>query len=187
MTGQTFQLQPFPHHQQIPTITITGEISRSPDNQLNVIYHLQGAIDDIDLPASSPAPTRRWQLWESTCCELFIAQSNFQQSNFQQSNYWEVNLSPNHNWNVFALTDYRQGIQEASQIGNLRIITQRYNDRFTLETSLPLSDIVAPTAALDISATAVIQTQAGDITYWAIQHCGSEPDFHQRDSFALRL
>lgn len=183
MTAQTFQLQPFPGFQPIPAITITGAVSRSPDNQINVIYHLQGAIDAIALPRLNSAAMRQWQLWESTCFELFIGLGG----GLQQSHYWEINLSPNGNWNAFALTGYRQGIQEASQIDQLKIITQQQHDRFTLEASFPLTDIIDPTATLAISATAVIQTQADDISYWAICHCGSEPDFHQRDSFTLQL
>jgi hypothetical protein len=185
MTTQKFELQPFPGQGPIPDIQIIGEVRRSsrhqpPQDQLTVTYHLQGTIADIYLPPPIPAPVRQSELWESTCLELFIGLT-------AQSRYWEVNLAPNGNWNVFALSDYRQGMCEARQIDQLKIITQQNHDRFTLETSMPLTGIAVSDTAIVIAVTAVIQTKAGDISFWAIHHCSNEPDFHRRDSFTLSL
>ena len=35
----------------------------------------------------------------------------------------------------------------------------------------------------DVSITAVIKQKDGNISYWAVKHCGEEADFHLRDSF----
>jgi hypothetical protein len=52
---------------------------------------------------------------------------------------------------------------------------------------LNLSTLVPTEAALELSLTAVLEQRHGDCSYWALQHTGSEPDFHRRDSFIAAL
>jgi hypothetical protein len=178
MTTHSFQLQPFPGS-IAPDISITGVVTRD-RQQLNIVYMVSGAIDTIQLLSLNPLPTRQWELWETTCLECFIGLPEAQ-------NYWEFNLAPNGNWNAFALTGYREGIAEAAEIASIVIATDRTADRFTLSTTIPLSAIIPTRKPLEISITAVIQTQDQAISYWAIAHCGDAADFHRRDSFMLTL
>jgi hypothetical protein len=178
MSTHSFQLQPFPGS-IAPDISITGVITRD-RQQLNIVYIVSGSIDAIPLPSLNPLPTRQWELWETTCLECFIGLPEAQ-------NYWEFNLAPNGNWNAFALTDYREGIAEAAEITSIVITTDRTVDRFTLSTTIPLSAIVPKGKPLEMSVTAVIQTQEQAVSYWAIAHCGNAADFHRRDSFQLAI
>ncbi len=186
MTTHSFQLQPFPGS-VVPDISITGVVTRD-RQQLNIVYLVSGAIDSIQLPAPDPNPTRQWQLWETTCFECFFGVPD-------ALNYWEINLAPNGNWNAFALTNYREGIVNEAGIESIVITTDRTPDglrppdaqRFTLSTTIPLKPIIATRKTLEMSVTAVIQTQDNATSYWAIAHCGSTADFHRRDSFVIIL
>jgi hypothetical protein len=178
MNTHSFQLQPFPGS-VAPDIEITGVVTRD-RQQLNLVYMVSGAIDRIQLPALNPHPNRQWELWETTCFECFFGVPD-------ELNYWELNLAPNGNWNAFGLLNYRAGIAEAAAIASVVITTDRTDDRFTLSATIPLGAIVPARKTLEMSVTAVIQTQDQAISYWAIAHCGSEADFHRRDSFVLTL
>jgi hypothetical protein len=178
MSTHSFQLQPFPGS-GAPDISITGVVTRD-RQQLNIVYLVSGAIDCIQLPTLNLNPTRQWELWETTCFEGFFGVPN-------QLNYWELNLAPNGNWNAFGLTNYRKGIAEAMGIASIVITTDRTDDRFTLSATIPLGPIVPARKPLEMSVTAVIQTQDNAISYWAIAHCGDVADFHRRDSFVLTL
>ncbi len=183
MSTHSFQLQPFPRS-AAPDISITGVVTRD-RQQLNIVYMLSGAIDSIQLPPPNPNPSREWALWETTCFECFFGVPN-------ALNYWELNFAPNGNWNAFALTNYREGIANEPGIESITITTDRTPDRFTLSATMPLSAIVPARKPLEMSVTTVIQTQdqatrSATTSDWAIAHCGSEADFHRRDSFVLTL
>jgi hypothetical protein len=164
MTTHSFQLQPFPGS-IAPDISITGVVTRD-RQQLKVVYIVSGDLF--------------YKLWETTCLECFIGLPEAQ-------NYWEFNFAPNGNWNAFALIDYRKGIIEESEITSISIETSRTLSQFALSATIPLGAIVPAHATLEISITAVIQTQDQGVSYWAIAHCGDAADFHRRDSFILTL
>jgi hypothetical protein len=174
MAQTNFVLQPF-DLSTAPNITIAGTIQRQ-NNQLQIQYRIQGDTSAILWPQVTNSPSRRFALWEQTCLELFIAQPDTKP-------YWEVNLSPSGDWNIYHLMDYRQNLTEESAYERLKIAT----DDWSLSVSLDLNAIVAPTAPIQLSITAVIQTQNTDYSYWAIAHTGQEPDFHRRESFVLQL
>jgi hypothetical protein len=178
MSTHSFQLQPFPGS-TAPDISITGVVTRD-RQRLNIVYIVSGTLDTIQLPAPNPNPLRQWELWETTCFECFFGVPD-------ELNYWELNLAPNGNWNAFALTNYREGIAEASAIESIVITTDRTDDRFTLSATIPLGAIVPARKPLELSVTTVIQTQDQATSYWAIAHCGDEADFHRRDSFVITL
>jgi hypothetical protein len=181
--SQTLTLSPFCTDPASPNITLTGIVKRSPDNQLTLIYDVRGDIAALHLPSSELPPQRQDNLWETTCFECFIGQP-------QKSHYWEINLSPNRNWNVFTLSDYRKDIQETSQIGQVNVITNETDhreERFTLVAQLSLDPFVPIDCEIELSLTAVIQDKQNNCTYWAVSHRATEPDFHQRSSFIIQL
>jgi hypothetical protein len=91
------------------------------------------------------------------------------------------------NWQVFHLDDYRQGLRDEAAINYLPFTVQQTSDSLQLELSIDLTALVEPNTALQMGITAVIQTKDADYSYWAIQHSGTEADFHLRDSFKIRL
>jgi hypothetical protein len=179
MTGQAYSLLPFPGP-NIPAISLTG--SASVENQrLALCYRLAGNVEDILLPSPSHLPRRRDELWKATCFELFVAGKG-------APPYWEFNLSPSGDWNVYRMEAYRRiGFREEAAIESLPFVFQREADGFSLQASVDLRPILSPGQDLEIGLTAVIQTNDGNETYWALAHPGLEADFHLRDGFILTL
>ena len=157
------------------------------DGTLTLQYSLEGPLEPIQLPeaeASRP-PQRSDGLWETTCFEAFLGLPG-------QRNYWEFNLAANGDWNVYALNDYRSGLQPELALRQLPFTVARQRsgantpatqERFDLQLKVDLRALISPEAALELSAAAVLEHRQLGCSYWAWRHCGPEPDFHRRDSF----
>jgi hypothetical protein len=173
--SQSFTLQPF-----APVDcnwAITGSLAYQ-GAQLSLNYCVTGDLDQLLIPAPSQIPTRQFALWEATCLEFFLAPVG-------HSDYWEFNMSPSGNWQVFKLDSYRQGLRDEIAFTALPFVVQVKNSVMMLDVSIDLSQILPPHTAWEISVTAVLQDIDGDFSYWAIDHSGSEADFHLRESFRL--
>jgi hypothetical protein len=179
MTGQSFSLIPFPDT-DLPDIAITGTILRQ-HNLFNIHYALTGEIKDIFLPSLSVHPTRRDDLWKTTCFEFFLAIKDLPQ-------YWECNISPSGDWNVYQMDAYRRiGFREETAIQRLQFRTRRTKSGLMLDAAIDLNPIIRVGQILEVAVTAVIQTREGHETYWALAHHAPEPDFHLRESFILQM
>ncbi len=182
MNGRSFSLQPFPLTRPLPSLEITGNISRCV-NQLAVRYALRGRLAELALPAPGAPPTRRNGLWQATCFEFFLGVKN-------SPRYWEFNLSPAGPWNVYRFAAYRQGRQEEAAFASLPGRVRRRPDLWELALELDLAflfSIVRPDQALEVGISAVIQLRDGELTYWALTHRGPQADFHRRDGFIIQL
>jgi hypothetical protein len=171
-----FTLLPF-DRSHLPPIEINGAIEWR-DRVLEIEYVISGDLTSIAIPAPKVVPERKFDLWEATCCELFVAIPD-------RLDYWEVNLSPSGDWNVFHLDDYRQGLVEEVKIVNLPIAISHQPDRFSLKTQIDLPLPIGDNRAIEVGITTVIATPTKEISYWALTHSGQEADFHLRASFSL--
>jgi len=179
MTELPFLLVPF-LHANVPDITIKGKILRQ-NNLLTIHYALTGKIEDIFLPSPSANPTRKDDLWKTTCLEFFVAIEEL-------PHYWEFNLSPSGDWNVYYMDAYRRiGFREEMSIQRLQMETQKATNGFLLTADVDLNPIIRIEQMLEVGVTAVIQTKGGSETYWALTHPAPEADFHLRESFVLAL
>jgi hypothetical protein len=177
MNHHVFALQPFAIAQ--PELEIIGTLSRhSP--LLNLSYTLLGAVDAVDIPAPAHLPTRHHELWQSTCFEFFLGLQGSPQ-------YWEFNLSPAGHWNVYRFEDYRQGMIEEPTVTTLPITLRIEPDAVSLSLTFDLDNLIPFRQTLDVAISAVLQTKAGKLSYWALTHPGPKADFHRRDSFTLCL
>jgi hypothetical protein len=179
---QSFTLIPF-RANDLPQIQIRGEIERI-RNRLSIHYSVTGKLGSILLPSIAHLPFRKHDLWKATCFEFFIA---FQ----DQPRYWEFNLSPSSDWNVYAMDAYRQvNMREETRFPQLPFEFVNTDGELSLDVSVDLSPILARDSILQIGITAIIQTQNGNETYWALSHPGAptaQADFHLRESFAIEL
>jgi hypothetical protein len=129
-------------------------------------------------------PQRRDGLWQHTCFEAFIAAAG-------SSAYWEFNLSPAGDWNVYRFDDYRAGqrIETAYQQVSLDLSCTQALLVLNLHCPLPpaLLQPLQSGAALELGLTAVLEQPGGELSYWALNHPGPEPDFHDRRGWSLRL
>jgi hypothetical protein len=179
-----FKLQPFPTDVSLPTIEISGQIDRQ-DNRFSLKYYLSGDLDAIDIATPVAIPTRKDRLWEATCFEFFLGIPG-------ERNYWEFNLCPSGDWNIFRLDDYRQGLQEELTYPILPVEIDRQSNLLSLGLEIDLSKIIdfsllKAASGIAVSVTTVIKPCQGEVSYWAISHCGEEADFHLRESFAIEI
>ena len=196
-TSNEFKLLPFVDNLQVldrdlAGISISGSVAVlrgknsefPPSAQLQLNYKLAWPADDsaaaVLLPDSKAAPQRRDQLWAHTCLELFIAIPG-------EKRYWEVNMAPNGDWAVYRLDDYRQGLRPEPQLAALPFQVHRQLGLLELRLDWHLPAELAAAAELELGASAVIEHLDGEISYWALNHPAPQADFHNRQSFALRV
>ena len=179
MMERAFDLVPFPAP-VLPAIRITGSVARQ-DQVLDLKYFVEGAVEEVLLPGISVNPSRRDELWKATCFEFFLATQ-------ARPEYWEFNMSPSGDWNVYRMDAYRRvGFREESAIQKLPFDVQNQPGLLQLHVAVDLSPIVQPLEYLDIGVAAVVQSNDGDTTYWALVHPEPQADFHLRESFILGL
>lgn len=179
MNDQSFSLQSFSSASPLPNLKIAGNIARC-SNTLAIRYELLGHLAELVIPAQADVLARKNELWEETCLEFFLGIKNSPQ-------YWEFNLSPAGHWNVYRFEDYRQGMQGEVAFTALPFSVQNQSDCLSLALKLDLDKIVQADQALEVAISAVIKLKDGELTYWALTHCGPQADFHRRDSFIIEF
>ena len=132
-------------------------------------------------PSDKPArPIRKDELWKTTCFEAFFAEA-------VHPWYWEANLSPSLDWQLYHFRTYREGGKPESRIQAVRGERLPENSAgFGFLMTLDSSGLFSSKASIDVGITAVIETQDGKQSFWALAHAGSKPDFHLRKSFVLQ-
>jgi hypothetical protein len=174
-----FTLHPFQEEDFTTRCQISGTLARSTTG-LRISYELTGSPDDVVLPSPVASPSRRDGLWQTTCFEFFIAVSGSPQ-------YREVNLSPSGDWNVYVFTDYRHEMREETSVTVLPFTVRRQAEQYRLELDFPLAKLIAPEQSVDIAVSAVLSGRNNQQGFYALTHCGPRPDFHQRNSFLIRI
>lgn len=176
-----FSLQHFSDATNIlPPMSISGQAARDA-NLLAIDFFLTGDLAQLVIAPPAAEPSRRDNLWQTTCFECFFAPP-------ESLAYWECNLSPAGHWNIYRFTDYRQGKQPEATITNPPLTVSR-NGKQSLHLSLRLAlgKIVLPALPISLGISAVVESCAGTLSYWALRHSGVKPDFHRREDFLLIL
>jgi hypothetical protein len=173
----SFSLIPFTRD-TAPAVQITGNIERR-HNLLNIEYTLAGQTS-IVIPETSNTPTRQVDLWEHTCCEFFLGLQDSTQ-------YWEFNLSPAGHWNIYRFLHYRQNLVEETAFDSLPFQVLPGNDNLQLNLQIDLTQIITPEQSLEVGIATVIEDRESQLSYWALTHPAKEADFHQRNSYLLKL
>ncbi|MGB3223487.1 MAG: DOMON-like domain-containing protein [Desulforhopalus sp.] len=173
--GLHFHLRPFTTGPLVERLSLSGFIVQSADSLL-IEYKLQGPLKCIKWPSILPADKRCHDLWRHTCFELFFGIQG-------DASYWEMNLSPSGCWNIYSFDNYRDGMREDRTIGSpvCRIISD--TDSLSLSCSLGYNSIINNDSPIEIGLCSVVEGMDGSTSYWAIEHHGAEPDFHDRRSF----
>ena len=184
MSCTGFRLQPFagePFGDDRPpfALEITGKIARR-DKRLSLDFLVAGAMTEIDIPAQAGLPLRKDSLWEQTCFEMFVCPKG-------SSRYWEFNLSPSGHWNVYRFSVYREGMCEEPAFESLPFSTSRRDSSFSLSLEIEPARFIEADRQILVGISAVIRAKDGGTSFWALTHCGSKPDFHNRESFIVEL
>ena len=150
------------------------------NGDLTLRYELQGDIDNILIPELQP-PGEADELWRHTCFEAFIAV-------VEETPYHEFNFSPSGQWAAYAFDDYR--VRKVWQTNHAPTIHFARSDH-QLVLSAVISEADLPDNPLNqpyrLGLTAVLETKAGEHSYWALFHPSGKPDFHHRNGFTLSL
>jgi len=156
-------------------------VRRTAGTELEIAYSLDGDIPRIRIP--SPA-TRRVAipLWQHTCFEAFVAVEGL-------APYHEFNFAPSGEWEVRAFRGYRDAVPLASEIDPIQIAVRVSDQRLELDTCVRLESLSASHrySVLRLGLSAVVEADDGTLSYWALQHRAARPDFHDTNTFTLRL
>lgn len=157
---------------------------------LRLAYRLVGDLQRIRIPPASGGG-RADGLWKHTCFEAFVRVGDGPQ-------YFELNFSPSGQWAAYLFDSYREGMRPLELGDPPGIIVSREStsahagaDRPSLLeldvlVNLPtLSEARGRTLRLGLSA--VVEDDAGGLSYWARRHAGDLPDFHDSAAWALEL
>ena len=164
--------------QACPAVATLQADGRLEDGRLRLDYRLRADLSALRL--AQPGRSRPGKaLWRHTCFEAFVAGAG-------AADYHEFNFSPSGEWAGYVFTDYRQAALPAPRLPAPRLCWSRHDRELSL--SVWVDPAALPAAArLQIGLSAVIETARGEISYWALCHCGERADFHQRGSFLLEL
>lgn len=137
-------------------------------------FDLQAQTSQLSIP--SPAPARRREgLWEHLCGELFVAGDG--------NRYGEFNFAPSGEWAAYVFDGLRLHHADAELATDPQVRTvRRATDSLQWCAEFVLPAIVAPMPAR-VAPCAVIETAAGERSYWALAHGAVQPDFHREESF----
>jgi hypothetical protein len=165
--------------QGVRRIEARVEFQRHSDLVLS--YRLLADINQLRIPLAAP-PRRVDGLWKHTCFEAFIGVQD-------SPAYFEYNFSPSGEWAVYQFRAYRDGGPVQDEAVAPDISTERIAERLTLTASLRINrlPLIQTGSMLRIGLSAVIETDDGALSYGALKHPSTKPDFHHADSFALEL
>ena len=147
-------------------------------DDLTLRYELNGDVDIFLIP--EPKPTNETDgLWQHTCFEAFIAVE-------EEDAYHEYNFSPSGQWAAYAFSKYR--IRKDWQAQNAPAIHfVRTDEQIVLTAVIDNSDL--PDNPLNksyrLGLATVLETNNGELSYWALCHPSGKPDFHHRTGFTL--
>lgn len=165
-------------HPESPCPSVTGiqvDVERTGSGGLRLLYTLSGDLDGMRI-APPGSGERRDGLWRHTCCEAFLLGADGQA-------YREFNFSPAGDWQAYDFRAYRDGVA-LPDIDRPQIERSEAAGQLCLGVSLPP---IVLAAGRRLGLSAVIETQDGRISYWALRHAPGQPDFHHIDAFALEL
>lgn len=162
-----------------PAAAAIGASARlASDGSLILRYNVRAPAHTLLLPAARPPGTADG-LWRHTCCEAFV-------TTVDGPEYHEFNLSPAGEWAVYRFTAYRERDPVFQPPAAPRIACVAAAGGFCLSARIA-GELLPPAAAYAVGLSAVIETPAGELSYWALAHAAGTPDFHHRQGFTLTL
>ena len=117
-------------------------------------------------------------LWQTTCFEMFLRPPG-------DSSYSEFNLSPSERWNAYDFAARRTGMTERP-MPRASVCTMRPGSGFAIfDAAIPAAGLPQKECAMALAC--VIEEAGGQKSYWALEHDGPAPDFHDPACFTARL
>lgn len=169
--GAPLSLRPFAPS-AAPEVRLTACVSLG-RGILQVYFTLAGDLDKIEIPEPAHQPTRRHNLWQATCFEVFLGRQN-------DPAYWEINLAPAGDWNLYRFSGYRQGMEEDAAIAALPSQIDRQPQVLAISLAIDAAALDLAATPLQLGLAAVLLARDGGVSHWALGHPAGKPDFHDR-------
>ncbi len=141
-------------------------------------YDLRGQPSELAIPGGT-ASQRRDELWKQTCFELFL-------KNGRASAYTELNFSPNGDWAAYRFERYRQARTDLNCHAP-QVSTRMSHDGLVVSVRMPLDGLDLGTGQVWLGPAAIILSQCGARSFWALHHPEDKPDFHLTENFKISL
>jgi hypothetical protein len=176
MQTQTHELVPHPAHPPAQVRGVSAKVIGHDANWLRLRWRIEGS-GALVVPAFA-GKGRADGLWRTTCFEAFLQPDG-------ESGYVELNFSPSERWAAYDFNAPREGMAERP-MPREPDSTMRQGSSFAIfDAAVPAQGL--PTIACAMGFTAVIEEEGGILSYWALQHGGEAPDFHDPACFTARL
>jgi len=150
---------------------------RASSRELALRYRVESDADLLLVPALR-TPRRADGLWRHTCFEAFVQPA-------QQDGYLEFNFSPSGEWAAYGFDQRRKGLRNLELPMPPGIDCTHGAGQLELRVTLRFDSL--PVLPLRLGLTAVVEDRDGALAYWALRHPAGPPDFHDPESFTLRL
>lgn len=173
----TFTLKPF---ETSSGLNIQGAILYQ-QKKLFLSYIVSGDVNLVKW-LQVKEKSRANELWETTCFELFLQEQG-------EKSYLEMNFSPSGQWNIYQFDSYRTGMREFTSVNHVEVVFEKGKDNtFELRAEIDLSSFKSEKSfGAQIGVSAVIETLKNTKEYWAVEHFGAKPDFHDNRSFCYLI
>jgi hypothetical protein len=146
---------------------------------LEIHYLISGPINELILPELCVLKNRANDLWKSTCFELFCSASKK-----SEAPYFELNISPNGDWNFYSLSSYRKDLAPEPRVETISLDAKQSEDSYLLKVKVPNFPLQSP---FYVSLCTILEFKSGAKSYWALTHSSANADFHNKESFLLKL
>jgi len=173
---KTYRLRPHPAHPPLAVSSVeTGIVGRD-WNWLHLRWRIEGSGKLVVPPFAGKG--RADDLWQTTCFEMFLRPPG-------DSSYSEFNLSPSERWNAYDFAARRTGMTERT-MPRAPVCTTRPGSAFAIfDAAIPAAGLPREECAMALAC--VIEEAGGQKSYWALEHGGFAPDFHDPACFTARL
>ena len=169
-------LSSHPAHPPLAVSQVEARIIGRDENWLRVRWRVEGSQQLVVPPFAGKGRTD--DLWQTTCFELYLKPLGGEA-------YCELNLSPSERWNAYDFDGYRAGMRERP-FPHEPECTIRQGSTFAIfDAAIPVAGLPDQDCAMGLSA--ILEEQGGTISYWALAHPESKPDFHAPACFAVAL
>ncbi len=174
-----FSLQPFR-----PILNrdfqFTAEINQN-IHSIFISFLITGELKSINFDPPTPAKERVIKLWEKTCFELFLKNN--------RDEYLEFNFSPRFEWNCFYFKQKGDQLSEWEKMQQPKIDILLSLNKFFLvaEVKKEFFPVNFQTDNMTAGISSVLKNYDDQLTYWALSHEDSKPNFHNFDSFKYKF
>lgn len=181
MHALSAELRPHFHSPRDAVRRIGVDIGLDPGSGvLQVRYRIEGDIGRLALPTTDFA-RRGDGLWQHTCFEAFLRPD-------ASESYHEFNFAPSGDWAAYRFSTRRSDRSLPDLPAPLvRFRSAREYCDLSADIHIPALPELATARVIHAGMAAVVETDEGGLSWWALSHGAEKPDFHDPATFLLQV